>query len=61
MVIVILAQMAFPVTLQFYTTLWFQKVRKASALMTTAYFLPQAVVGITVNAFTAFTLHKMYV
>ncbi|KAK9494387.1 major facilitator superfamily domain-containing protein [Lipomyces doorenjongii] len=43
--------------LNYYITLFFQDIRGASAILTTAYLVPQAISGVLVNIFAAFTLH----
>ncbi|KAK9367190.1 major facilitator superfamily-domain-containing protein [Lipomyces kononenkoae] len=43
--------------LNYYITLYFQDIWGASAILTTAYLVPQAVSGVLVNVFAAFTLH----
>lgn len=43
----------------FYATLYFQNIKDASAILTTAYFIPQVVAGVAVNAAMAFLLHRV--
>lgn len=45
--------------LNYYATLYFQDVKGASPILTTAYYVPQAVAGILVNAFAGYTLHRI--
>lgn len=44
-------------TNQFFITMYFQKVKGANPILTTAYFVPMAIGGICVNIFAAMTLH----
>ncbi|KAK9240267.1 major facilitator superfamily domain-containing protein [Lipomyces kononenkoae] len=57
MFIVACGFMNFLGVLNYYMTLIFQEVRDASAILTTAYLVPQAVCGVLVNVFAALTLH----
>ncbi|KAK9379689.1 major facilitator superfamily-domain-containing protein [Kockiozyma suomiensis] len=57
MLIVACGYMNFLGVLNYYITLFFQNVRGASAILTTAYLIPQAVAGIIVNFICALTLH----
>lgn len=45
--------------LAYYATLYFQDLRHASAILTTAYYVPQAIMGILINVFAALVLHKI--
>ncbi|KAF5102565.1 hypothetical protein D0Z00_000275 [Geotrichum galactomycetum] len=51
--------MNFTGTLSYYGTLYFQVIREASPILTTAYFIPQAIAGMTVNFIVALTLHRI--
>ncbi|KAK9319330.1 major facilitator superfamily domain-containing protein [Lipomyces orientalis] len=57
MLIVACGFMNFLGVLNYYITLFFQNIRGASAILTTAYLVPQAVCGVLVNILAAFTLH----
>ncbi|KAK7204953.1 major facilitator superfamily domain-containing protein [Myxozyma melibiosi] len=57
MLIVACGFMNFLGVINYYLTLFFQDVRGASAILTTAYLIPQAVAGIIVNIIAALTLH----
>jgi len=59
MIIVAALSMNFNGILMFYSTLWFQEINGISPLLGTAYYTPQAVCGILVNIFAAYTLHLM--
>lgn len=49
--------MNFTGTLSYYGTLYFEIIREASPILTTAYWVPQAVAGVLVNVVMAYTLH----
>lgn len=51
--------MNFTGTLSYYGTLYFQIIRGASPILTTAYWIPQAIAGMTVNFIVALTLHRI--
>jgi len=57
MIIITLSFMNFTGTLIFWSTLWFQEINHVSPLDTTARYLPQAIGGMLVNLFAAYTLH----
>lgn len=59
MLIMSASWMNFTGTLAYYGTLYFQLIRKASPILTTAYWVPQAIAGILVNVIVAFTLHRI--
>lgn len=46
-------------TLSYYATLYFQELREASPILTTAYFVPQAIAGILVNIFAGYALDRI--
>lgn len=51
--------MNFTGTLSYYGTLYFQVIRGTSPILTTAYWIPQAIAGMTVNFIVALTLHRI--
>ncbi|KAK9462346.1 major facilitator superfamily domain-containing protein [Lipomyces oligophaga] len=57
MVIIFCGFMSFLGVVNYYITLFFQNVRGASPILTTAYIVPQAIAGLSVNFFAALTLH----
>ncbi|KAK9336536.1 major facilitator superfamily-domain-containing protein [Lipomyces starkeyi] len=57
MIIIACGFMNFLGVVSYYMVLFFQRVRGASAILTTAYLIPQAVSGILVNVLVAYTLH----
>lgn len=50
---------AFNGILSFYATLYFQEIQGASPILTTAYFVPQAIAGILVNVLAGIVLHRI--
>jgi MFS family permease len=59
MVIMAANWMNFTGTLSYYGTLYFQVIREASPILTTAYWIPQAIAGMIVNFIVALTLHRI--
>ncbi|KAK9367177.1 major facilitator superfamily domain-containing protein [Lipomyces kononenkoae] len=57
MIIIACGFMNFLGVVSYYIVLFFQRVRGASAILTTAYLVPQALSGILVNIVVAYTLH----
>ncbi|KAK9324842.1 major facilitator superfamily domain-containing protein [Lipomyces orientalis] len=57
MIIIGCGFMNFLGVVSYYMVLFFQRIRGASAILTTAYLIPQAVSGILVNILVALTLH----
>lgn len=59
MATVSLGWMSFAGITSYYLTLYFQVIENASSILTTVYFLPYAIGGLSVNIFAAFTLHRI--
>lgn len=57
MACVALGMSTFLGTTQFYITMYFQNIKGTDPILTTAYFVPMVVAGISVNVFAAMTLH----
>ncbi|KAK9240280.1 major facilitator superfamily-domain-containing protein [Lipomyces kononenkoae] len=57
MIIIFCGFMNFLGVVSYYMVLFFQRVRGISAILTTAYLIPQALSGILVNVLVAYTLH----
>ncbi|KAK9480307.1 major facilitator superfamily-domain-containing protein [Lipomyces japonicus] len=57
MMIAATGYMSFTGVLNYYLPLYFQNIRNASAILTTAYMAPQAICGVLVNVIAALTLH----
>ena len=57
MIIIALAWMNFSGVVNFFSTIWFQKINGTTPILTSAYFLPQPIAGTLVNVFAAYTLH----
>lgn len=51
--------MDFQGTLTYYGTLYFQNIQGASPILTTAYFVPQAISGILVNVVAGYALDRV--
>ncbi len=57
MVIMSINWLLFNGVLGYYPLLYFEEIRGTSPMLTTAYIIPMAIGGISVNIFAAFTLH----